>query len=74
MPSDMRRLTFNQLDSDHSGHERSDRILANRKFSLSQNPNAIEFLKEHPEWICWVGLSMNPNAIDLLEANPDQIH
>ena len=34
---------------------------------LSQNPNAIDLLKENTHKICWDQLSLNPNAIDLLE-------
>jgi len=41
---------------------------------LSSNPSAIDFLKEHPNRICWDDLSSNPNAIDLLENNIDKIN
>ena len=33
---------------------------------LSCNPNAIEFLKAHPDKIIWASLSENPSAIELL--------
>ena len=47
-------------------------VLNNRRFQinskyLSQNPNAIDYLKENPELIDWGYLSTNPNAIKLLE-------
>jgi hypothetical protein len=35
--------------------------------SLSENPNAIELLKENKDKINWRRLSKNPNAIELLE-------
>jgi len=35
--------------------------------NLSENPNAIELLKENPKKIVWWQLSENPNAIELLE-------
>ena len=49
-----------------------DWVLNNRRFQinskyLSQNPNAIDYLKENPELIHWDYLSTNPNAIKLLE-------
>jgi hypothetical protein len=37
------------------------------KESLSSNPNAIEYLLEHPQEINWGNLSGNPKAIHLLE-------
>ncbi len=42
---------------------------------LSQNPNAIDFLKENTSKIKWNYLSKNPNpeAIKLLKANPTRI-
>ena len=42
---------------------------------LSQNPNAIDLLKENPDKIDWQMLSFNPNAeaIALLKENPDEI-
>ncbi len=36
---------------------------------LSANPNAVEYLKRHPDKINWVVLSQNPNAIHLIESN-----
>ena len=42
--------------------------------TLSQNPNAIDMLKENPKEIDWVKLSVNPNAIELLKANPKNIY
>ena len=49
-----------------------DWVLNNRRFQinskyLSQNLNAIDYLKENPELIDWGYLSTNPNAIKLLE-------
>jgi hypothetical protein len=49
----------------------------NNKFNylewLSYNKNAINFLEENPDKICWDCLSANPNAIHLLEANQEKI-
>ena len=42
--------------------------------SLSSNENAIEILKQYPEYIDWDGLSSNSNAIDLLEQCPERIN
>ena len=42
-------------------------------YLLSENPNAIEYLKENPDKIDWDYLSSNPNAIELLEKNKDKI-
>ena len=42
-------------------------------YLLSQNPNAIDLLKENPDKINWDYLSKNPNAIDLLKENPEKI-
>jgi hypothetical protein len=41
---------------------------------LSENPNAIDLLKDNLNKIDWELLSLNPNAIDLLKANPDKIN
>ena len=40
---------------------------------LSENPNAIELLKENQDKINWNHLSKNPNAIELLKENQDKI-
>ena len=42
---------------------------------LSENPNAIDLLKENQDNIDWAHLSINPNdeAIELLKANRDKI-
>ena len=40
---------------------------------LSENPNAIELLKENIDNIDWFILSKNPNAMDILKENPDKI-
>jgi hypothetical protein len=42
---------------------------------LSENPNAIDLLKENQDKIDWARLSINPNdeAIELLKANRDKI-
>jgi hypothetical protein len=40
---------------------------------LSENPNAIDFLKKNPDKIVWEFLSLNPNAIEMLKANPEKI-
>ena len=40
---------------------------------LSENPNAIELLKENQDKINWINLSKNPNAISLLKKNQDKI-
>ena len=40
---------------------------------LSENPNAIELLKENQDKINWWFLSLNPNAIELLKENQDKI-
>jgi hypothetical protein len=41
--------------------------------ALSDNPNAISFLQEHPELILWRTLSRNPSAMPLLEKHPEKI-
>ena len=41
---------------------------------LSENPNAIQFLKEECEKINWNILSYNKNAIELLKENPNKIN
>ena len=41
---------------------------------LSENPAAIELLKENPDKINWYMLSRNPAAIYLLEDNQDKIN
>jgi len=40
---------------------------------MGENPNAVQYLEEHPEKIIWESLSVNPAAIKLLEAN-QEIH
>jgi len=40
---------------------------------LSGNPNAIQFLEQNPDKICWIYLSANPAAIHLLEQNLEKI-
>jgi hypothetical protein len=40
---------------------------------LSQNPNAIDILRENINKIDWHNLSSNPNAISLLRENIDEI-
>ncbi len=40
---------------------------------MSSNPNAINFLKKHPDKIDWSLLSLNINGIDLLKENFDKI-
>ena len=44
-------------------------------YSLSENPNVIELLKENPDKIDWGCLLRNPNpeAFELLKQNPDKI-
>ena len=44
-------------------------------YSLSENPNVIELLKENPDKIDWDCLLRNPNpeAFELLKQNPDKI-
>ena len=55
-------------------------IINTNKFSnliwwfISENPNAIHFLKQNPNKIDWSYLSENPNAIPLLEQNIDKIN
>ena len=49
-----------------------DWVFNNKNFkieidNLSENPNAIDFLKENPDLIHWGNLSKNPKAIKLLE-------
>jgi hypothetical protein len=41
---------------------------------LSDNPNAVEFLKANLDKIDWFYLSGNSNAIHLLEKNQDKIN
>jgi hypothetical protein len=41
--------------------------------TLSENPNAIELLKDNRDKINWCNLSNNHNAIELLKANLDKI-
>ena len=41
---------------------------------LSENPNAIELLKENIKKINWNSLSKNPNAIELIKANLSKIN
>jgi hypothetical protein len=40
---------------------------------LSENPNAIELLKENQDKIDWERLSGNPNAINILKENQNKI-
>jgi len=40
---------------------------------LSENPNAIPFLENHLDQICWFYLSGNPNALPLIEKYPEKI-
>jgi hypothetical protein len=42
-------------------------------FALCLNPNAIQYLKEHPHLINYDYLSYNQNAYELLIQNPDNI-
>jgi hypothetical protein len=44
-------------------------------YSLSENPNVIELLKENPDKIDWGCLlrNSNPEAFELLKQNPDKI-
>ncbi|NDB36083.1 MAG: hypothetical protein EB023_12250, partial [Flavobacteriia bacterium] len=44
--------------------------------SLSENPAAIDLLREHPEQIVWYRLcsNQNPEAIEWLRQNPERIH
>lgn len=42
--------------------------------ALSDNINAVHFLEENRDKICWWMLSSNINAIHLLDANPDKIY
>jgi hypothetical protein len=41
---------------------------------LSENPNAIDLLKDNLNKIDWDALSANSGAIELLKANPDKIN
>jgi len=41
---------------------------------LSENPSAIQLLRENQDKINWHGLSSNPNAIQLLRENQDKFH
>lgn len=44
--------------------------------NISENPAAIDILKENPDKMNWVHLCLNtsPDAIKMLEANQDKIH
>jgi hypothetical protein len=41
---------------------------------LSENPNAIEVLKQNQDKINWDFLSVNPDAMSLLKENQDKIN
>jgi len=42
-------------------------------YNLSENLNAIDYLKQNKEKIKWNHLSSNINAIEILEENLDKI-
>ena len=41
---------------------------------MSENPEAIEILKQYPDRINWHILSSNPAAIEMLKENPHKIN
>lgn len=45
-----------------------------RLMYLSRNPNAVDFLQAHPEYINWESLSANSSAMEIIEANMDLVN
>ncbi len=43
-----------------------------KKYEISKNPNAVDYLKENREIIRWNYLSANPNAIELLRKKAEE--
>jgi len=43
-----------------------------KKYNISKNPNAVDYLKDYRDQIKWNDLSANPNAIELLREKAEE--